>query len=48
MVAELDPGDNLVDQYIFAKMQNDGVTPAPASGDSEFLRRVYLDLTGGR
>jgi len=40
------PTDNLVDRYIFAKMQADGVTPAPASGDAEFLRRVYLDLTG--
>jgi hypothetical protein len=37
---------NLIDQYIFGKMQADGVTPAPASGDSEFLRRIYLDLTG--
>ena len=27
-------------------MQADGVVPAPASGDEEFLRRVYLDLTG--
>jgi len=36
----------MIDQYIFGKMQSDGVTPAPASGDSEFLRRVYLDLTG--
>ena len=37
---------NLIDQYIFGKMQADGVTPAPASGDSEFVRRIYLDLTG--
>ncbi|HLH16644.1 MAG TPA: DUF1553 domain-containing protein [Bryobacteraceae bacterium] len=37
---------NLIDQYIFGKMQADGVAPAPQSGDSEFLRRVYLDLTG--
>jgi len=37
---------NLIDQYIFGQMQSDGVTPAPASGDSEFLRRIYLDLTG--
>jgi hypothetical protein len=38
--------DNLIDQYIFGKMQQDGVSPAPASSDSEFLRRIYLDLTG--
>ena len=37
---------NLIDRYIFGKMQADGVTPAAASGDSEFLRRVYFDLTG--
>jgi hypothetical protein len=42
----LAPFDNLADQYIFGKMQADGVAPAPASGDAEFLRRVYLDLTG--
>ena len=38
--------DNLIDQYIFGKMQQDGVTPAPQSDDGEFLRRIYLDLTG--
>lgn len=37
---------NLIDRYIFGKMQADGVTPAAASDDSEFLRRAYLDLTG--
>ena len=44
--APRDTSANLVDQYIFGKMQQDGVNPAPPSGDSEFLRRVYLDLTG--
>ena len=38
--------DNLIDRYIFGKMQADSVDPAPQSGDSEFVRRVYLDLTG--
>jgi hypothetical protein len=37
---------NLVDQYIFAKMSRDGVPAAEPASDSEFLRRVYLDLTG--
>src|SRR2546421_10336322 len=37
---------NLVDRHIFGKMQTDSVDPAPQSGDSEFVRRVYLDLTG--
>jgi hypothetical protein len=40
------PYDNLVDKYIFGKMQGDGVSPAPSSSDPEFVRRVYLDLTG--
>src|SRR4051794_40124192 len=44
--ATLASEDNLIDRYIFGKMQADGVEPAPASDDSEFLRRVYLDLTG--
>jgi hypothetical protein len=38
--------DNLIDRHIFGKMQTDGVNPAPQSDDSEFVRRVYLDLTG--
>ncbi len=37
---------NMVDGYIFAKMQRDGIKPAPLSSDTEFLRRVYVDLTG--
>jgi hypothetical protein len=43
---KLAPEDNFIDQHIFGKMQTDGVNPAPQSGDSEFVRRVYLDLTG--
>ncbi len=37
---------NLIDLYTFAKMQRDGVAPARLCSDTEFLRRVYLDLTG--
>lgn len=37
---------NLVDEHIFGKMKRDGVPPAPLSSDAEFLRRIYLDLTG--
>src|SRR5438046_2947898 len=37
---------NLVDNYIFDKMQRDGIPHAPLAGDTEFLRRVTLDLTG--
>jgi hypothetical protein len=38
--------DNLIDRHIFGKMQSDGVDSAPQAGDTEFVRRVYLDLTG--
>src|SRR4029079_7754678 len=31
---------------ILGKMEKDGITPAPLSSDTEFLRRVTLDLTG--
>ncbi len=37
---------NFIDQLINNKMSTDGVQPAPATTDSEFLRRIYLDLTG--
>ncbi len=37
---------NFVDQRLFSKMESDGVVPAALSSDSEFLRRVYVDLTG--
>jgi hypothetical protein len=37
---------NLIDDYIFGKMEADGVPHAPLAGDTDFVRRVYLDLTG--
>ena len=37
---------NFVDNFIFAKMERDGVPHAPPATDAEFLRRVTLDLTG--
>ncbi len=37
---------NIIDQHVFAKMAQDGVQPAPATTDFEFLRRVTLDLAG--
>ncbi len=40
------PRKNLIDEHIFGKMARDGVPHAPLASDSEFLRRVYLDLTG--
>jgi hypothetical protein len=35
-----------IDSYIFADFQKNGITPAPATTDWEFIRRATLDLTG--
>ena len=40
------PRKNFIDEYIFGRMERDGIKPAPLSSDFEFLRRVYFDLTG--
>lgn len=40
------PRVNYIDNQIFDRMMQAGVTPAPLSGDYEFVRRIYLDLTG--
>ena len=37
---------NLIDEYIFSKMEKDRVPHAPLASDTEFLRRVTLDLSG--
>ena len=37
---------NLIDKYIFAALQSNGITPANITTDTEFIRRVTLDLTG--
>lgn len=36
----------LIDRHIFGTLAEKGVTPADRSSDSEFLRRISLDLTG--
>lgn len=40
------PRRNFIDDYVFGKMERDGVPSAPLSTDAEFFRRVTLDLTG--
>jgi hypothetical protein len=40
------PRKNFIDEYIFGRMERDGIKPAPVASDIEFLRRVYFDLTG--
>jgi hypothetical protein len=42
----LPPARNVIDEWIFRKLSQDGVEPAPMTTDNEFLRRIYLDLTG--
>lgn len=38
---------NFVDEHAFGKMRELQLNPAPLAPDEVFLRRVYLDLTGG-
>ena len=38
--------NNYIDDFIFVKMETDKVPHSRLSSDEEFLRRVYLDLTG--
>jgi hypothetical protein len=40
------PIRNFIDQFIFSRMQRDGIPHAGLSTDAEFLRRVHLDITG--
>src|SRR5207344_722636 len=40
------PRDNFIDNYVFQKLRNFQMIPSGLAGDSEFLRRVCLDLTG--
>jgi hypothetical protein len=39
-------GANLVDGFIFSALKAQGVTPARLTNDYEFVRRIYLDMTG--
>jgi hypothetical protein len=40
------PRANFIDDYVFEKLRNFQIIPSDLAGDSEFLRRVCLDLTG--
>ena len=37
---------NLIDEFVFSKLRRYNIVPSSTAGDSEFLRRVCLDLTG--
>ena len=38
--------NNFIDEHIFGRIEAAGIEPAPFSSDTEFLRRVTLDLAG--
>ena len=40
------PRVNFIDDYVFAKLRKLQIVPSDLSTDSEFLRRICLDLTG--
>jgi hypothetical protein len=40
------PPSNFIDQHVFAKLQQLGIPPSELCTDSEFLRRVTIDITG--
>ena len=40
------PRTGYIDEFIFGKMQEDGVPHSGLAADAEFARRVHLDLTG--
>jgi len=40
------PRRNLIDEFIFGKMESDRIPHAGLASDEEFFRRVHIDLTG--
>ncbi len=40
------PRKNFIDNILFDRMQRDSIQSAPICTDEEFVRRIYLDLTG--
>lgn len=40
------PSRNFIDERIFGRLTADDIDAAPLTTDAEFLRRIYLDLTG--
>ncbi len=40
------PRKNFIDEYIFGRIERDGIPHAALSSDTEFIRRAYLDASG--
>ncbi|MFP6765800.1 MAG: DUF1549 domain-containing protein, partial [Planctomycetaceae bacterium] len=43
---EKPPEQNVVDGYVWARLQELGISPSELADDSTFMRRIYLDTTG--
>ena len=43
---ETDGAEQIIDRHIFGALEKAGILPADSCTDSEFIRRVYLDLWG--
>ena len=41
------PEVNYIDREVFAKLRRLNMVPSDLAGDEEFLRRLYIDVTGG-
>ncbi|QDV17983.1 Bacterial Ig-like domain (group 2) [Gimesia panareensis] len=46
-VANLPKSKNLIDEAVFGKLKELGIPPSPVADDATFMRRVYIDITGG-
>src|SRR5688500_14816279 len=48
VIAALDPASlaRRIDEHISNRWLTEKIEPAPAADDAEFMRRVYLDVTG--
>ncbi|MBL8829725.1 MAG: DUF1549 domain-containing protein [Planctomycetaceae bacterium] len=46
VVKDLPKPKNIVDEAVFAKLQNLGIPPSPVCDDSTFIRRVSVDIAG--
>lgn len=46
LLAPLATADNPIDRFIFEKIEREKIPVAAPADDSEFVRRIYLDLTG--
>jgi hypothetical protein len=45
-VREFPAGTSRIDELVFGKLKEKGITPAAPCSDSVFIRRVYLDVIG--